>query len=103
MLMSKKLKLGQPGTKLLVTQYGAHLVYMRCHYDAGHCNRFKTIELKNVSYSVKPNVSVIRKLFPILRRNSNGSHFSSGSNSRWKVVGMSFSLNTPRWPRIEME
>jgi len=58
MLMSKKLKPGQPGTERLVTQYGAHLVSVRCHYDAGHCNRFKAIELKNVSYGGKPNVSV---------------------------------------------
>src|SRR5262249_26359976 len=37
MLMSKKLKLGQPATKRLVTQHGAHLVCVLCHYDAGHC------------------------------------------------------------------
>ena len=59
MLMGKKLKLGQPGTERLFTQYGAHSVCLRRRYDAGHCNRFKTIELKNVSYSGKPNVSVI--------------------------------------------
>jgi len=59
MLMGKKLKLDQPGTERLFTKYGAHLICMRCRYDAGHCNRFKRIELKNVSYIGKPNVSVI--------------------------------------------
>ena len=59
MLMGKKLKLGQPGTERHFTQYGAHFVCVRCRYDAGHCNRFKTIELKYASYSGMPNVSVI--------------------------------------------
>jgi hypothetical protein len=62
MLMSKKLKLGQPGTKRLVTQYGAQLVCVRCHYDAGHCNRFETIELKNVSYDGKPDASALTRI-----------------------------------------
>jgi hypothetical protein len=61
MLMSKKLKTGQPGTERLITQYGARLVCVSYRYDAGHCKRFKTIELRDVSYSGKPNVSVIRK------------------------------------------
>jgi hypothetical protein len=45
MLMSKKLKPGQPGTKRLVTQYGARLVCVRYRYDANQCKRFKTVEL----------------------------------------------------------
>ena len=51
MLMNKKLKTGQQGTKRLITQYGAHLVCVRCRYDAGHRNRFKPIELRIISYS----------------------------------------------------
>jgi len=46
MLMSKKLKTGQPGNKRIVTQYDAHLACVRYRYDAGHCNHFKTIELR---------------------------------------------------------
>jgi len=61
MLMNKKLKTGQQGTKPLITQYGAHLVCVRCRYDAGHRNRFKPIKLRIISYSQKPSVSVIRK------------------------------------------
>jgi hypothetical protein len=49
MLMSNESKTNQPGTNRLAIQYGAHLVCVRCRYDAGHSNRFKTIELRNVS------------------------------------------------------
>jgi len=49
MLMSKKLKLGQPGTKRLFTQYGAHLVCVRCRYDAGHHNCFDAPSLPDPS------------------------------------------------------
>ena len=45
MLMSKKLKPGQPGTKCLVAQYGARLVCTRYCYDAEQRKRFKTDEL----------------------------------------------------------
>lgn len=45
MLMSKKLKPGQPGTKRLVGQYGQRLVCVRYRYDASQNKRFKTVEL----------------------------------------------------------
>ncbi len=45
MLLSKKLKPGQPGTKRLVTQYGQSLVSVRYLYDAERRKRFKTVEL----------------------------------------------------------
>lgn len=61
MLMSKKLKTGQPGTGRLITQHGARLVCVSYRYDAEQRKRLKTIELRNVSYSGKPSVSVIRK------------------------------------------
>ena len=66
MLMGKKLKLGQPGTERLFTQYVAHLVCVRCRYDAGHCNRFKTIEPKNVSY--RSRVISLHSYFQIRRK-----------------------------------
>ena len=45
MLLSKKLKPGQPGTKRLVAQYGQTLLNVRYRYDAEQCKRFKTVEL----------------------------------------------------------
>ena len=45
MLMSKKLKPGQPGTKRLVGQYGQRLLCVRYRYDGVQGKRFKTIEL----------------------------------------------------------
>ncbi|MBL8202938.1 MAG: hypothetical protein JNM09_01820 [Blastocatellia bacterium] len=45
MLMSKKLNPGQPGTKRLVSQYGARLVCVRYRYDGVQGKRFKTVEL----------------------------------------------------------
>jgi hypothetical protein len=45
MLMSKKLKPGQPGTKRLVGEYGQRLMCVRYRYDAVQSKRFKTIEL----------------------------------------------------------
>lgn len=45
MLLSKKLKPGQPGTKRLVAQYGQTLLSVRYRYDAKQCKRFKTVEL----------------------------------------------------------
>lgn len=45
MLMSKKLKPGQPGTKRLVSQYGPRLVCVRYRYAAAQGKRFKTVEL----------------------------------------------------------
>ena len=45
MLMSKKLNPGQPGTKRLVSQYGARLMCVRYRYDALQGKRFKTVEL----------------------------------------------------------
>jgi hypothetical protein len=45
MLVSNKLIAGQPGTKRIVTQYGARLVCARYRYDANQCERFKTVEL----------------------------------------------------------
>lgn len=45
MLLSKKLKPGQPGTKRLVTQYGQSLLSVRYRYDAEQRKRFKTVEL----------------------------------------------------------
>ena len=45
MLMSKKLKPGQPGTKRLVSQYGQRLICVRYRYDASQGKRFKTVEL----------------------------------------------------------
>jgi hypothetical protein len=45
MLMSKKLKPGQPGTKRLVGEYGKRLMCVRYRYDAVQRKRFKTIEL----------------------------------------------------------
>ncbi|MBL8190254.1 MAG: hypothetical protein JNK38_19715, partial [Acidobacteria bacterium] len=45
MLLSKKLKPGQPGTKRLVSQYGQSLLNVRYRYDPEQRNRFKTIEL----------------------------------------------------------
>ena len=45
MLMSKKLKPGQPGTKRLVGQYGQRLLCVRYRYDGVQGKRFKTVEL----------------------------------------------------------
>jgi hypothetical protein len=45
MLMSKKLKPGQPATRRLVNQYGARLVCVRYRYNAAQGKRFKTVEL----------------------------------------------------------
>jgi hypothetical protein len=45
MLISKKLKPGQPGTKRLVTQYGRRQVCARYRYDAEQRKHFKTVEL----------------------------------------------------------
>jgi hypothetical protein len=45
MLESKKIYPGQPGTKHLVSQYGARLVCVRYHYDAAQSRRFKTVEI----------------------------------------------------------
>ena len=39
------LKPGQKGTKQLLAQYGARLVYVRYRYDAEQKNRFRTVEL----------------------------------------------------------
>jgi hypothetical protein len=44
-LESKKIYPGQPGTKHLVSQYGARLVCVRYHYDAARFKRFKTVEI----------------------------------------------------------
>ena len=45
MLMSKKLRPGQPGTKRLVGQYGPRLLCVRSRYDGVQGKRFKTVEL----------------------------------------------------------
>lgn len=45
MLINKKLNPGQPGTKRLVSQYGARLMCVRYRYDAVQGKRFKTVEL----------------------------------------------------------
>ncbi len=45
MLMSKKLKPGQPGTKRLVTQYGTRMVCVRYRYDVVQSKHFKPIKL----------------------------------------------------------
>lgn len=45
MLLSKKLKPGQPDTKRLVAQYSQTLLNVRYRYDAEQCKRFKTVEL----------------------------------------------------------
>lgn len=45
MLMSKKLKPGQPGAKRLVGQSGQRLVCVRYRYDASQHKQFKTVEL----------------------------------------------------------
>ena len=44
-LESKKFYPGQPGTKRLVSQYGARLVCLRYRYDAAQGKRFKTVEI----------------------------------------------------------
>ena len=45
MLTSRKLNPGQPGTKRLVSQYGARLMRMRYRYDPVQGKRYKTVEL----------------------------------------------------------
>lgn len=45
MLLSKKLKPGQPETKRLVSQYSQSLLNARYRYDLEQRKRFKTIEL----------------------------------------------------------
>jgi len=45
MLTSKKLNPGQPGTKRLVSQYGARLMCVRYRYDPVQGKRYKTVEL----------------------------------------------------------
>jgi len=45
MLISKKLNPGQPGTKRLVSQYGARLMCVRYRYDPEQGKRYKTVEL----------------------------------------------------------
>jgi len=47
LLMSKKLKPGQPGIKLLTTQYGARLACVRYRYDAELVLAYR-IELRNI-------------------------------------------------------
>jgi hypothetical protein len=68
MLTSKKLSLGQPGTKRLVNQYGARLMCVRYRYDPIQGKRFKTIELILEESSWQPPVRPFQDDEPVLIR-----------------------------------